>query len=186
MPRTFAGLVRGAVLISTLIACKTPAGSVRDTAPLDVATAPPPLPAPQLAPSASVGYPVDMDPPKDLHHESLLRTLHREAAAVVVCELQGLRDVYGDKGAPDIFYDATCNVSEVLKGKVPTGSLHFIWQVDRDARMPPPGSEMLACLKALREPVPEAPGLKWIALDTGVFRYTEATKSDVRNEFPKR
>jgi hypothetical protein len=88
---------------------------------------------------------------------------------------------------PDIFYAASCEVSEVLKGSIPRGQLRFIWQVERENRMPPPSSELLVHLKVRHEPLPEDSSLKWAAIDTGVLRYTARLKMDVHKAgSPKR
>jgi hypothetical protein len=126
-----------------------------------------------------IGYPVDPNPPKDFHDEALLRTLARESAAAVICRLQGLQDSVPGSTDPDIFYAANCETSEVFKGPLRTGPFRFIWQVERDSRMPPRGSELLVFVKARKEPLPQEPALRWTALDTGVLRYTERLKADV-------
>ena len=132
--------------------------------------------APSAAPAFTVDYPVDTRPPKDFFNDDLLRTLTREASLVIVCSLQGLHDILEDSSYPDIFYAATCDVSEVLKGSLPLGPVRFIWQVERGSRMPPPGSELLVYLKARHERMKEDPLLKWLAIDTGVMSYTNALR----------
>ena len=127
-------------------------------------------------PTPTPGYPVDTSPPKDFFSDALLRTLAREASASVVCKLKGLTDVFADKEEPDVFYDAACEVTEVRTGSVGSEPLHFIWQVERGARMPPPGSELLVYLKLRKQPLDGPLPLKWVALDTGVMRYTDALR----------
>jgi hypothetical protein len=133
---------------------------------------------------AAPGYPVDERPPKDFFSEALLRTLARESSAAVVCRLLGLVDALPQFKDPDIFYDATCAITRVVSGKGIDGEhpLHFIWQVERGNRMPPPQSELLVYLKARREPLTQPPPLKWIALDTGVLRYTPALKRRIERK----
>lgn len=126
-----------------------------------------------------MGYPVDTSPPKDFFSDALLRTLAREASAIVACRLRGLTDVFPDRREPDTFYDADCDVTEVRAGSVGTDAFHFVWQVERGSRMPPPGSELLVYLKRRKEPLDAPPALKWVALDTGVMRYTEALRRKV-------
>lgn len=50
--------------------------------------------------------------------------------------------------------------------------------------MPPPGAELLAYLKARPVPLDDLPAVRWIALDTGVLRYTASLKAKVHQ--PKR
>jgi hypothetical protein len=113
----------------------------------------------------------------------LLRTLAREASATVVCRLLGLTDVFADRREPDVFYDAACEIVRVVRGPrgaIDRGPLHFIWQVERGSRMPPLQSELLVYLKARKEPLDGPPALKWVALDTGVLRYTPALQEKIR------
>ena len=133
------------------------------------------------------GYPVDTRPPKDFFSDQLLKTLGKEATATVVCRLQGLTDVFPDHKEPDTFYDASCEVVEVLRGPIDAialgKTLNFVWQVERGNRMPPPQSELLVYLKARKEPLDGPPPLKWVALDTGVMRYTPALQEKIRKTF---
>jgi hypothetical protein len=129
----------------------------------------------------SPGYPVDMSTPKDFFTDRLLRTLAREASATVVCRLLGLVDAFPQQKDPDVFYDASCEVLEVIAGRPNNQTLHFIWQVERGNRMPPPQSELLVYLKARKEPLDGPPLLKWVALDTGVLRYTPALKERIHH-----
>jgi hypothetical protein len=131
------------------------------------------------AAAAPIGYPVDPGPPKDFHDDALLRTLSRESTAAVICRIDGLRDIMAGSTDPDIFYAATCEAFEVLKGPLRPGPFRFIWQVERDSRLPPLGSDLLVYLKTRKEPLPQEPNLRWTALDTGVLRYTERLKIDV-------
>jgi len=168
--------------------CKTPGVIAKDNdvaSGTAVSSAVPPSRADHSAPAggavaaASTDYPVDPSPPKDFHDDALLRTLARESVAVIICRLRGLQNIFVGTTDPDIFYAATCDVSEVLKGALPRDALRFIWQVERESRMPPPGSELLVHLKMRKERLQEDPDLKWVAIDTGVLRYTERLKADV-------
>lgn len=173
--------------------CKTPGVTAKDNdvaSGTAVSSVVPPSrpddPARAAVAAASTGYPVDPSPPKDFHDDALLRTLARESVAVIVCRLRGLQNIFVGTTEPDIFYAATCDVSEVLKGTLPLDALHFIWQVERESRMPPPGSELLVHLKMRKERLQEDPDLKWVAIDTGVLRYTERLKADVHKTGPVR
>jgi hypothetical protein len=133
-----------------------------------------PLAAPRDAgtvPSAPT-YPVLTRPPKDKLDPRLIKTLTREASAAVVCRLRGLTDVFPGARDPDVFYDAACEVEESLRGPLLVGPVHFIWQVERDARMPPPDSRLVVYLKRRNRPLDGPPPLEWVALDTGVLPYT--------------
>lgn len=130
--------------------------------------------------AASSGYPVDTSTPKDFVSDKLLATLAKEASAIAVCRLQELTDVFPEHREPDTFYDASCAIQEVLRGTLEGEPLHFIWQVERGNRMPPPQSELLVYLKARKQPLDGPPPLKWVPLDTGVFRYTPALRGKVR------
>ncbi|HET6149843.1 MAG TPA: hypothetical protein VFH68_20050 [Polyangia bacterium] len=134
------------------------------------------------SPPTAPGYPIDTRPPKDFFSDQLLRTLGREASATVVCRLQGLTDIFSDRHEPDVFYDAECEIAQVVRGSrgaLGASPLHFIWQVERGSRMPPPRSELLVYLKARKEPLENAPPIKWAALDTGVMRYTPALRERI-------
>ena len=124
-------------------------------------------------------YPIDDAPPKDFFDERLLRTLNREANAVVVCRLIDLVDAFPGRKEPDIFYNADCDVSETIRGRVSKGPVHFVWQVERGSRMPPRGAEILAYLKARKHQLDGRPAVGWIAVDTGVLRYTDALKAKI-------
>ncbi len=128
--------------------------------------------------------------PGDFFSDPLLKTLGKEATATVVCRLQGLTDVFPDHKEPDTFYDASCEVVEVLRGPsdgiAPGKTLDFVWQVERGNRMPPPRSELLVYLKGRKEPLDGPPPLKWVALDTGVMRYTPALQEKIRKTFRKK
>jgi hypothetical protein len=128
---------------------------------------------------APAHYPVDESAPKDFFDDRLLRTLNREAAAVVVCRLLDLVDTFPERREPDTFYDASCEVSDVIRGRTGRGVVHFIWQVERGSRMPPPGAELLAYLKARPVPLDAPPPVRWVALDTGVLRYTASLRAKV-------
>jgi len=136
-------------------------------------------------PVASPGYPVDTGQPKDAFNEQLLRTLAREAAAVVVCRLQSLTDIFPQHRDPDVFYDAACEVTESIAGSPKDKPLHFIWQVERGNRMPPPQSDLLVYLKARKKPIDGPPELKWVALDTGVMHYTPTLKERLHRSSKK-
>jgi len=138
------GAVIGVVILAAFTACQRPAVASRDTS----AAAPAPQPSPPAAAATDPGYPVDTRPPKDFFSDQLLKTLGKEATATVVCRLQGLTDVFPDHKEPDTFYDASCEVVEVLRGPIESKTLNFIWQVERGNRMPPPQSELLVYLKA--------------------------------------
>ena len=183
----------GAVMVAAFTACQRPAVASRDTA----AAAQPSRPAPSApaasppaATAADPGYPVDTRPPKDFFSDQLLKTLGKEATATVVCRLQGLTDVFPDHKEPDTFYDASCEVVEVLRGPIDAialgKTLNFVWQVERGNRMPPPQSELLVYLKARKEPLDGPPPLKWVALDTGVMRYTPALQEKIRKTSRKK
>jgi len=176
-PRTRSAHVCLIVTAATLSCSSlwTSSDDARAAAPAPAAVQNPVIDAGTSA-TSSPGYPVDSSPPRDFFSEALLRTLAREASASVVCKLRGLTDVFGDRKEPDVFYDATCDVTEVRAGSVGSESLHFIWQVERGSRMPPPDSELLVYLKARKEPLDRPPYLKWVALDAGVMRYTEALR----------
>jgi hypothetical protein len=199
----------GAVMLAAFTACQRPAVASRDTGVAAPAAQPsrpassPPTTAPSAAPAPRApaasppaatatdpGYPVDTRPPKDFFSDQLLKTLGKEATATVVCRLQGLTDVFPDHKEPDTFYDASCEVVEVLRGPVDGISLgktlNFVWQVERGNRMPPPQSELLVYLKARKEPLDGPPPLKWVALDTGVMRYTPALQEKIRKTFRKK
>jgi hypothetical protein len=167
-------------LLAAALGCRSPWKTSSDA---HAAIPAPALPAadaqPVQHPTIAVGYPVDTSAPKDFFSDALLRTLAREASAIVVCKLEGLTDVFPDRREPDTFYDAACHVTEVRAGAVGTEALHFVWQVERGSRMPPPGSELLVYLKRRKEPLDGPPPLKWGALDTGVMRYTEALRRKV-------
>jgi len=186
--RAFSSTV-GAVLLAAFAACQRPAVASHDTAP--AAPPAPPSAAPAASPpppaAADPGYPVDTRPPKDFFSDQLLKTLGKEATATVVCRLQGLTDVFPDHKEPDTFYDASCEVVEVLRGPSDLGkTVNFVWQVERGNRMPPPQSELLVYLKARKEPLDGPPPLKWVALDTGVMRYTPALQEKIRKTFRKK
>jgi hypothetical protein len=187
----------GAVMLAAFTACQRPAVASRDSGAAAPAAQPsrPPPSAPASAPGAPVagsptatdpGYPVDTRPPKDFFSDQLLKTLGKEATATVVCRLQGLTDVFPDHKEPDTFYDASCEVVEVLRGPIEGRTLNFVWQVERGNRMPPPQSELLVYLKARKEPLDGPPPLKWVALDTGVMRYTPALQEKIRKMFRKK
>jgi hypothetical protein len=129
--------------------------------------------------SGGASYPVDTRPPKDFFSKKLLRALAREASARVVCRLLGLIDLFPKLRDPDVFYDASCDIVEIISGAPEGKPFHFVWQVERGSRMPPPQSELLVYLKT-RKSAPEGlSGLKWIALDAGVMRYTPALRNKV-------
>jgi hypothetical protein len=180
--RAFSSTV-GAVMLAALAACQRPALASRDAGASRAPTQPA-APAPSTI--AAPGYPVDPKPPKDFVSDPLLKTLGKEAKATVVCRLQGLTDVFPDHKEPDTFYDASCDVIEVLRGPIEGKTLDFIWQVERGNRMPPPQSELLVYLKARKEPLDGPPPLKWVALDTGVLRYTPALQEKIRKTFRKK
>jgi hypothetical protein len=144
-----------------------------------------PWPAVAASPSTAIGanYPIDTSPPRDFFDERLLRTLAREASATVVCTLLGLVDVYPEQKDPDVFYDASCEILKVISGSPKGKLLHFIWQVERGSRMPPPRSPLLVYLKARKEPFDGPPLLKWVALDAGVLRYTPALEKKIHHMF---
>lgn len=142
--------------------------------------------SPGSAASAQATYPVDTSPPKDLFNEGLLRTLSREASAAVVCRLLGLVDVFPQQKDPDVFYDATCELTESISRAPKDKSLHFIWQVERGSRLPPLGSELLVYLKKRKLPLDGGPPLRWVALDTGVLRYTPALKARIHRGAKKK
>jgi hypothetical protein len=188
-------------MLAAFAACQRPAVASRDTGTAGPPAQPPAPastgPAPSAAPASSApassppaatdpGYPVDTRPPKDFFSDQLLKTLGKESTATVVCRLQGLTDVFPDHKEPDTFYDASCEVVEVLRGPIESKSLNFIWQVERGNRMPPPQSELLVYLKARKEPLDGPPPLKWVALDTGVMRYTPALQERIRKSFRKK
>jgi len=133
------------------------------------------------SPTVSSGFPVSTRPEKDFFTEPLLRTLAKEASAIVVCRLLNLVDSFPGEREPDIFYDATCEVLEVIAGSPKGTPLHFIWQVERDNPMPRPDSELLVYLKARKEPLDGPPSLKWVALDTGVMGYTPALRDRIHH-----
>ena len=176
------GAVIGVVILAAFTACQRPAVASRDTS----AAAPAPQPSPPAAAATDPGYPVDTRPPKDFFSDPLLKTLGKEATATVVCRLQGLTDVFPDHKEPDTFYDASCEVVDVLRGPIEGKILSFVWQVERGNRMPPPQSELLVYLKARKEPLDGPPPLKWVALDTGVMRYTPALQEKIRKMFRKK
>lgn len=126
--------------------------------------------------TATTGYPVNLSAPKDSYNEELLRVLKSEASATVACRLLDLNDVFPREQDPDIFYDAACEVFEVFAGSLDGKPLHFIWQVERGARMPPPQSELLVYLKQRKAPLDGPPALKWVALDAGVMAYVPKLK----------
>lgn len=170
------------LMVAATLGCRSPLSSSDDAR----AAVPAPTAAQKSVSDAgtsatsSTAYPVDSSPPRDFFSDALLRTLNREAAARVVCTLTGLTDVFGDRREPDTFYDAACDVTEVQMGSIGLEPLHFVWQVERGSRMPPPGAELLVYLKARKEPLDRAPYLKWVALDTGVMRYTDALRRKLR------
>jgi hypothetical protein len=125
---------------------------------------------------------VDTRPPKDFFSAKLLRTLAREASARVVCRLRGLTDLFPELHDPDVFYDASCDIVEIISGAPDGKPFHFVWQVERGSRMPPPQSELLVYLKTRKSPADGLSGLKWIALDAGVMRYTPALRNRVRRQ----
>ncbi len=174
-----------ALLVGMVGGCKRPALAAQDARNAKAAGESPKASKTDTSP----GYPVDTRPPKDFFNDRLLRTLAREASATVVCRLSSLTDVFPEHRNPDIFYDATCDVLEVLAdslaGSLDGKPLHFIWQVERDARMPPPQSELLVYLKARKEPLDGPPALKWVALDTGVMRYTPALRDRMHRQSKK-
>ena len=137
-------------------------------------------------PSTFPGYPIDTRPPKDFFNDRLLRTLAREASATIVCRLLGLTDVFPQYRDPDIFYDASCEVLDVISGSPEGNSIHFIWQVERGNPMPPPQSELLVYLKARKKPLDGPPALKWVALDTGVMAYTPALRDRMHRQSKKK
>lgn len=131
--------------------------------------------APIHGPDAAVAaptYPVDTTEPKDFFDDRLLRALGREASAVIVCKLAGLFDLFPKQHDPDVFYEAACDVEQVVTGRMATGQIHFVWQVERGSRLPPPGAELLVYLKARKQPLDAPPPLTWVSLDTGVLRWT--------------
>ena len=134
------------------------------------------------APSAGTSYPVDTRPPKDFFSEKLLRTLAREASARVVCRLRGLTDLFPGLHDPDVFYDASCDIVEVISGAPEGKPFHFVWQVERSSRMPPPQSELLVYLKTRKSPADGLSGLRWSALDAGVMRYTCSLRKQVHRQ----
>lgn len=166
-----------AVMLVATLGCRSPWKASSDTH-AEVASGVVSVSATQPTPSPPplVSYPVDASPPKDFFSEALLRTLTREASAIVVCRLRGLTDVFPDRREPDTFYDGDCDVTEVRAGSVGTGAIHFVWQVERGSRMPPPGPELLVYLKRRKEPLLAPPTLNWVALDTGVMRYTDTLR----------
>ena len=126
--------------------------------------------------STAATYPVDYSPPKDFFDDELIRILAREASATVACRLVSLTDVFPQWKDPDVFYDAECDVFEVIAGHPDEKPLHFIWQVERGNRMPPLQSELLVYLKQRKAPLDGPPPLKWVAVETGVMRYTPVLK----------
>jgi hypothetical protein len=183
-------------MLAAFAACQRPAVASRDTSAAAPAAQPSrpaqssAAPAPSPPAVTDPGYPVDTRPPKDFFSDPLLKTLGKESTATVVCRLQGLTDVFPDHKEPDTFYDASCEVVEVLRGaiddKTAGKTLNFIWQVERGNRMPPPQSELLVYLKARKEPLDGPPPRKWVALDTGVMRYTPALQEKIRKTFRKK
>jgi hypothetical protein len=170
-----------ALIVGLGCGCKRPALAAQDARDAKEAGRAPSAAKAETSP----GYPVDTRPPKDFFSDRLLRTLAREASATVVCRLSSLTDVFPEHREPDIFYDAACDVIEVIAGSSDGKPLHFIWQVERDARMPPPQSELLVYLKARKEPLDGPPALKWVALDTGVMRYTPALRDRMHRQSKK-
>ncbi len=193
--RAFSSTV-GAVMLAAFAACQRPALASRDAGatgpsaqPSPASSSATPAPRPPAANTTAPGYPVDTTPPKDFFSDKLLKTLGKEATATVVCRLRGLTDVFPDHKEPDTFYDASCEVVDVLRGPdaLREGkTLDFIWQVERGNRMPPPQSELLVYLKARKEPLDGPPALRWVALDTGVMRYTPALQEKIRKTFRKK
>ena len=162
--------MRGRALVSALFALISGLWAIPSWAA--VAGSPP-------AAAIAAGYPVDTSPPKDFFDDRLLRTLAREASATVVCTLIGLVDIFPEQKDPDVFYDATCEILKVISGSPKGKPFHFIWQVERGSRMPPPQSPLLVYLKARKGPFDGPPPLKWVALDTGVLRYTSALEKNI-------
>jgi hypothetical protein len=191
------GVLMGALILAGVAGCQRPALAALDAVahssgrqPGQVASTPPSPDAraaggSPAAPDASPGYPVDTRPPKDFFSDRLLRTLAHEASAVVVCRLSSLTDALPQYLDPDVFYDAACEVLEVITGSPEAKPIHFIWQVERGSHMPPPGAELLVYLKPRKEPLDGPPALKWVALDTGVMRYTPALRDRVHRQ-PKK
>jgi hypothetical protein len=194
------GVLKVALILGAVVGCQRPASASPDVDARPSARDPvrttSPAPAPDArsaggAPAApasdtSPGYPVNTRPPKDFFDERLLRTLAREASATVVCRLLNLTDLFPEERDPDIFYDASCEVLEVIVGAPKGKPLHFVWQVERDHRMPPPQSELLVYLKARKQPLDGPPPLKWVAVETGVLRYTPALRDRIHRQSKKK
>ena len=179
---THPGTAVGVVLLVGMVAgCQRMAWAAQDAREAREAFSIPEAAKTDLSP----GYPVDTRPPKDFFNDRILRTLAHEASAMVVCRLLNLTDIFRNPRDPYIFYDATCEVLEVIAGSPDGSPFHFIWQVERDNRMPPPHSELLVYLKARKEPLDGPPALKWIAIDTGVMRYTPTLKDRIHRQSKK-
>jgi hypothetical protein len=183
----FASVLAVAVLgVALTGVCHRPALSSGDgaAAPTPSVTGSAPITSALGAKDASAGAPPsDTRPPKDFFSDQLLLTLAREASATVVCRLLGLTDVFAERREPDVFFDVACEVVQVVRRprRALDGTpLHFIWQVERGSRMPVPQSELLVYLKARKEPFDGPPSVKWVALDTGVMRYTPALQEKIR------
>jgi hypothetical protein len=161
--RTAAGALLWAAVLSPLFACRSSSPAPRGPRPqhdasssVSIDAIKSALVAPSLtaatATASSAAYPVDTSPPTDFFNDKWLRTLTLESEVVVVCRLKGLLDTQPDRREPDIFYDAACDILEIVRGPLSAKTVHFIWQVERGNRMPPPESDLLVFLKRRRPP----------------------------------
>jgi len=122
---------------------------------------------------SSFPYPVETAQPSDEVPLGLLKQLAKEAAIVAVCELESLDDLYNQPKDIYHLFVVGCRDPITWVGPKQTGRLRFLWQVEKGSRVPAPHSKLLVLLTQRRDVGSAPQGVNWVALDIGVFRFSE-------------
>ncbi|MCG5052480.1 MAG: hypothetical protein KA712_05935 [Myxococcales bacterium] len=125
-------------------------------------------------PEASAPPPTFTNLPLDHAPVQLIRQLSKEADVTAVCELGSLVDRYGAPNDIYHLFDVECLNADAWRGRLPGSTVHFLWHVEKGARVPAKHERLLVLLERRKDHLQPPRDVDWVALDVGVFRLSPA------------